>query len=355
MKKRLLSAILTGALAISVITGCGSSNTQKEENKATVSENKTEEAANGAEDADTEEFENFSVSIGVDSSVFSAQLRVAKAAGILDEYNIDAELVTYSYGIDTVNGVLLNEVQVGEANDYAVCTRAAQGANLRLVTSILSGHGDSKSLYVNKDSIQSGEDLAGANIAVASGTVNEIEVAKTLSTYGISTDDVNLLYFTSDAEMIAGFASGEADAVWLSKQFADDALAVEGARAIADLDDIDNVNIAYLVVDSSFVEENPEHVERLIRALNEATDYINENTDEAAALLSDDLGIAKEDAISGLGTYDYEIAFKQSDIDHIIDIADWSIENGLIEDAYDLNSYVYTDAIENVLPEKVDF
>ncbi|MCD7834797.1 MAG: ABC transporter substrate-binding protein [Lachnospiraceae bacterium] len=309
-----------------------------------------------ADEAETEtEYEPFSVSIGVDSSVFSAQIRVAEEAGIFEKYNIDAELVTYSYGIDTVNGVILNEVQVGEANDYAVATRASEAANLRLVTSILSGHGDSKSLYANIEEIQSGEDLAGKNIAVASGTVNELEVAKTLTTYGLTEDDVNLLYFTSDAEMIAAFASYNVDAVWLSKQYADDALAVEGAHTIADLDDIDNINIAYLVVDSTFAEENVEYVERLILALNEATEIINSDTDLSADYLTDSLGIAKEDAVNGLGTYDYDIEFTQSDVDHIVSIAEWSIENGLIENDYDLNNYIFTDAVTAVLPEKVDF
>ncbi|MCD7813501.1 MAG: hypothetical protein LUH20_05545, partial [Lachnospiraceae bacterium] len=144
-------------------------------------------------------------------------------------------------------------------------------------------------------------------------------------------------------------------AVWLSKQYADDALAVEGAHTIADLDDIDNINIAYLVVDSTFAEENVEYVERLILALNEATEIINSDTDLSADYLTDSLGIAKEDAVNGLGTYDYDIEFTQSDVDHIVSIAEWSIENGLIENDYDLNNYIFTDAVTAVLPEKVDF
>jgi NitT/TauT family transport system substrate-binding protein len=299
--------------------------------------------------------EPLQVSIGADSSVFSAQLRVAEAAGILDKYQIDAEFVTYSYGIDTVNGVILNEVQIGEANDYAVSTRASQSANLRLVTSILSGQGDSKSLYVNKEDIQTGEDLKGKKIAVASGTVNEFEVAKTLETYGIGSDEVEYYYFSSDAEMLAAYVTGEIDAVWFSKQYANEANEVEGSHTIANLADIDQVNIAYLVVDSTFAEEHEEGVERLILALDEATEFINENPEEAAKLLSDDLGIAEEDAVKGLDTYDYEIRFKESDVDHIVNVAEWSIENGLIENAYDLRSYVLTDAIKAVLPDKIDF
>jgi hypothetical protein len=42
-------------------------------------------------------------------------------------------------------------------------------------------------------------------------------------------------------------------------------------------------------------------------------------------------------------------------VDHIVNVAEWSIENGLIENAYDLRSYVLTDAIKAVLPDKIDF
>ncbi|MDO4322955.1 MAG: ABC transporter substrate-binding protein [Lachnospiraceae bacterium] len=327
MKKRYMAGIITGLILSGALAAL---NVQAEE-------------------------EPIKISIGADSSVFSAQIRVAEAAGILEEHNIDAEIVTYSYGIDTINGVILNEVQVGEANDYAVCTRAAQSSNLRLVSSILSGQGDSKSLYVNKEEIQTGEDLKGKKLAVASGTVNEFEIAKTLETYGIGKDEVEYLYFSSDAEMLAAFATGDADAVWLSKQYANEANEVEGSRTIADLSDIDQVNIAYLVVDESFANENEKAVEELIVALDEATELINNDPEKAAELLSDDLGIAKDDALKGLGTYNYKIEFKDSDLDHITSVAEWSIENGLIENAYDLRSYVLKDAITNVFPDRIDF
>ena len=313
-----------------------------------------EETADAAVETETG-YEPVDIAIGVDSSSFSAQLRIAEEAGIFEKYNINADLTTFSFGIDTINGVILGEVQVGEANDYAVATRAAQGSNLRLVTSILGGQGDSKSLYANSEDIQSGEDLAGKNLSVQSGTVNEYEWAKTLQTYGLTNEDVNFLEFSSDAEAIAAFQSKNADAIWLSKQFKDAAGEVENSHTIANLADVGGKNIAYLVADEAFLAGNEEAVERLILALNDATELINNDIDQAAEYLSANLGIAFDDAKAGLTTYDYEIRFNQSDVDHVLEVADTAIELGLIENAYDLSQYVVTDAVKAVYPDRVDF
>ncbi len=43
------------------------------------------------------------IRVGADSAAFSYQFRVAKKAGIFDKYHINAEISTFSYGIDTLN------------------------------------------------------------------------------------------------------------------------------------------------------------------------------------------------------------------------------------------------------------
>ena len=46
------------------------------------------------------------IRVGADSSSFSYQFRVAEGAGIFEKYDIDAEVFTFSYGIDTLNAAI---------------------------------------------------------------------------------------------------------------------------------------------------------------------------------------------------------------------------------------------------------
>lgn len=345
--KKILAGILTGTAVLASLAGCGS--TASVDNTAKAESTKKSASSDG-----DSKYDPITVDIGADSAVFSAQFRVAEEAGIFDKYNIKANITTYSYGIDTINGVILGEVQIGEAMDYAVATRAAEGSNLRLVSSILTGQGDSNSLYVNDPSIKTGADLKGKNLAVQSGTVNEYVWAKALESFGLTKDDVNYKPFSSDAEILAAFQSGEVDAAWLSKQFTNQIAQLKNVSAISTYGDIGVTNVAYLVVDNSFLNEHEEAVERVIKALNEATDIINNDPDTAAKYVSDSLGLAKEDAKNGFGTYTYKIDFTQDEEQHILDIADWSIKNGLIKDSYDLSKYIVTEPIKNALPDATD-
>jgi NitT/TauT family transport system substrate-binding protein len=41
-------------------------------------------------------------------------------------------------------------------------------------------------------------------------------------------------------------------------------------------------------------------------------------------------------------------------LDDVADVAAWSIENGLIKNAYDVRETLYLDAIQKVFPDRVD-
>ncbi|MDR1650355.1 MAG: hypothetical protein LBR87_01050, partial [Synergistaceae bacterium] len=60
------------------------------------------------------------IRVGADSSSFSYQFRVAEGAGIFDKYDIDAEVFTFSSGIDTLNAAILGETDSAQAADFAV-------------------------------------------------------------------------------------------------------------------------------------------------------------------------------------------------------------------------------------------
>jgi ABC-type nitrate/sulfonate/bicarbonate transport system substrate-binding protein len=297
----------------------------------------------------------FKLRIGADSSPFSFQFRVAKAKGIFEKYNIDAEVQNFAYGIDTVNAVVLDQVDVGEGMDYALSTRLSKDSDLRIAAYIVTPSFDGDSLYAVGDDIKSPADFKGKNIAVMKGTANEYVWAQTLKKFGVDPKSVNMQYFTSVAEEIASVQSGNSAAVWVGKATKSKILEIPHVKELGDYRLIDVEMKGYLVFKDQFIKEHPEIVENVLKALQEASDYIAQNPQEVVDIAYQDLKLPKEDVRKSLGTYEYTVRFNQSDYDHLNDIATWSMENGLIKNRFEVKDFLSLDILKKALPEAVTY
>lgn len=327
---------ITVLLGVAMLTGCGGK-----------SESSSADTKAGGE--------KIKIRAGADSSPFSFQFRVAKAKGLFEKYNIDADIQTFSYGIDTLNAVVLDQVDVGEGMDYAVATRLGNSGNLRVASYIATPSLDGASLYVVGDDIKSPADLVGKNIAAQKGTVNEYVWAQTFSKFGVDPKSVNMLYFSSNAEVIAAVQSGKADAIWGDKSLQSKIVEIPGIKSLGDYRLIDFEMKGYLVFKDQFIKDHPEAVENFLKALKEASEYIEKNPQETVDIAYQDLKLPKEDVRKTLETYTYDIRFSQDDYEHLNDIANWSIKTGLIKEAYAVKDFLSLESIRKALPEAVNY
>jgi NitT/TauT family transport system substrate-binding protein len=293
------------------------------------------------------------IRVGAVSISFSYQFRVAKNAGIFDKYNIDAEVFTFSYGIDTLNATILGETDSAQAADFAVASRLAEGNNLRILSHILSYKRDADLLYANDPSIAGVADLKGKKVGVQKATVNEYVWAQFFAKQGLDPNDVEQVYLSSQAELLAAFQSKQIDAYWVARENESVAKEVDGNHKLGDYNLVGFFPRAYVLLDKDFLAKNTEGAVRFLQALDEATKFINEKPDEAAAIVAKDLKIPIDAARAGIDAYHYEIRLSQEDIDNITDVAEWSIANGLIRTAYDVKEFIYLDAIQEAFPDRV--
>jgi NitT/TauT family transport system substrate-binding protein len=293
------------------------------------------------------------IRIGADASSFSYQFRVAQGAGIFKKYNLDAEVFTFSYGIDTLNAALLGETDSAQAADFAVASRLAQGNNLRILSHILTYNVDGALLYTTDESVKTAADLKGKRLGVQKATVNEYVWAQFFVKQGIDPKDVEEVYLSSHAELVAAYQAGEIDAFWASREVESAVQQVKNSRKLGNYLLAGFYPRAYVLLDKDFIAKNPGVAVNLLKALDEATTFIKEKPEEAAKIAANDLKIPGDAALAGIKAYTYEIRFSQEDIDNIRNVADWSIKNGLIKSAYDINNYIYLDAIKEAFPDRV--
>jgi NitT/TauT family transport system substrate-binding protein len=297
--------------------------------------------------------EPLKIRIGADSSSFSYQFRVAEGAGIFKKYDIDAEVLTFSYGIDTLNAAILGEVDSAQAADFAVASRLAEGNNLRILSHILTYRVDGSNLYTNNESVKTPLDLKGKKVGVQKATVNEYIWGQFFAKNGLDPKDVEQVYLSSHAELLSAFAVKEIDAFWVARENEATVQQVKNSRKLGDYSLAGFYPRAYVLLDKDFIAKNPDGVVRYLKALNEATAFIKERPDEAAEIAGRDLRIPVDAARAGIDAYQYEIRFLQEDLDDVTDVAAWSIKNGLIRKSYNIREFVDLEPLRKALPEKI--
>ncbi|GIM29764.1 sulfonate ABC transporter substrate-binding protein [Clostridium polyendosporum] len=336
--KRLLMTLVTMSLTV-LLTGCG----VKKENKANID---TKTSTN-------KEQTLIPVRFGADSGTFSIQFQVAKEKGYFEKYGIKPEISVYSYGIDTLNAALTDQVDVGEAMDFAALSRFSSG-DLKILSFIQTGKAE-KSKLLARDGISSVEELKGKKIGVQKATVNEYVVAKYLDKFNIKPNEISKEGLSSNAELIAAFERGDIKAAFFSGTFLDKALKVQGARVIGSQADIPFAPRGFLVAKDKLLKEKPEAAKRILLALNEASKWINENPEAAGEIAFKTLKLPKDGVARDLKDITNEIRLTNEDVEQLRDVYDYAVKNNLIKGGFNLKEKIVIEPLKQALPEKLGY
>ena len=164
-------------------------------------------------------------------------------------------------------------------------------------------------LYIveNGNAVNSMADLAGKTIVAAGkGSTPEYALRYLLTENGIDPDtDVTIDWKSEHAECVAALASGSATIALLPQPFVTVAQTkIENLRVALDLtaewDALDNGSgliTGVVVARKSFVEEHPAAVATFLQNYAESVDWVNGNTADAAALISE-FGIVEAAAVA---------------------------------------------------------
>ncbi len=285
----------------------------------------------------------------VDGFVLGTLIRVADAKGYLKEENIDAKLLTFSYGVDTVDAVLAGQADFGVIIDMPLLARFASG-NLASPAFIGVPNPGWHKLYVSPD-YKTAADLKGKKIAVAKGTAQEFVTRIHLRDNGIDPDkDVEMVGLTSLFEIIGAMKSGRVDAAWIwgqgIKQLGDD----PKFRYEANDSIVNQKTTALLVVSKKYLEANRDAVVATLRALGKASTVVANNLDETSEIVAK--GIAGDAAkikpiIKG---QNYSLSFEAPGIASLKSKFDFLVASGVINPAYNLADYIDLEILRQAVP-----
>jgi NitT/TauT family transport system substrate-binding protein len=194
-------------------------------------------------------------------------------------------------GNDVITSMVSGSAEIGFAGYVPAMVARSRNVPVKVVANADNGAATEKDewtkVVVPGDSdIRTVGDLAGKTIATNSlKGVGEVVVKASLEKQGVDPSSIKLIE-VGFPEMPATLEAKRVDAAWVTEPFLSQVLAREARAVDAPLTTLgrEYANAAYLTTDE-YLEENPEVVERFVRAMNRSLDYARAHPDEARKVI----------------------------------------------------------------------
>ena len=355
MKKKLFSFILASTLTIGALTGCGSTGSGDSGSGSTpagTSDNQTAdtEETQAAEDTAKEDTQGdvLEVHIGDQPSFFI--LKIAEENGYFDEEfeGTGVKIVVDNFvnqGSAIVEAMNAGDVDLGVLGTMPLVTADANDSHFVAISSVNLSE-DGFKLYAGADTgITSVEEFKGKKIGVKFSS-NEHEMLLTLlSNAGLSDTDVEIVNLSAD-DSLNSLLSGDVDGAILK---GDQLNAANEAGAVIVADNSQSGIIENLLIGrEEFVKEHPEVVTGVLKVLERAKQWIDENPEETV-----DIFVRLTDTDKEVAQVSFESRTRSISIDQDKFIAPiertlaFLISQGTIEDSLTIDDIVDTSYYEN--------
>lgn len=230
---------------------------------------------------------NDTVTIGYLPSDHDAALFVADAQGKFAENGINTKLVQFNNGGDLMTAMASGDVDVGYVGITPVLSSIEKGVPVKVISAAQT---EGSGIVVAKDSdIYSVSDLEGKKIA----TPGEASIQHMLLTYYLKQNGMDIKDVKVSAmkvpSMNDALKTDKIDAMITFEPYVSIA-EKNGARVLADSSEILPDHPCCVVVASDkFINEHTNETKTILEIHKNATDFINNTTDEAAGLLPSDI------------------------------------------------------------------
>lgn len=258
MKKRVLTLIIAGALAISAalsLTACGGDQ--------------------GTQAADSQSGEKTTVNLAYLPITHALPVFELKNELEAENSNLQVNLVKYSSWPELLEA--LNSGQVDGASVLVELAMKSKQENNDLKLAAL-GHRDGNVIVAN-ESVQTTADLKGKTFAIPHRqSSHNILMNLALKQAGLTADDVNVVEMTP-SEMPSALTTGQIDAYCVAEPFGAVGVSLGKGHVLATSEDLWKDSLCCgLVLNGKFVEENGDTAKTLVSSYKEAGDHLDDDT-----------------------------------------------------------------------------
>lgn len=216
-------------------------------------------------------------------------LSIAKNKGWFEEefkqHNAEVKWNEFQSSAPLLEGIVADRIDFSFIGDGTLVTGAAAKTPIKAI-SVTGVEGNQNSIIVKPDSpIQSIADLKGKTIAIAKGSSAHVFLIKALEKNGLKESDVKLVQLQPD-EANPAFQTGQVDAWGIWDPFVTTEVQEKRARIVASVKTMNFVAPAIMIGRDKFLQEHPDLTEAYLKVYQKAVEWLPNNIDEAAEILS---------------------------------------------------------------------
>ncbi|UZW14158.1 ABC transporter substrate-binding protein [Clostridium pasteurianum] len=238
---------------------------------------------------------------------------------------------------------------------------AANNVKIKLLAPLANATGTQCVVVRKGSNIKSAKDLEGKKVGMTSGAGILIAIRNMAKDLNV---DINKIKFVNlqVADQLSAFEKGDIDAVAVWEPWVGKAVAAGGTILFSGKESyfaekkgpVHWLDFYMTVqVTDKFYKEHPEQTVRLLKALNKATDYINNNPDKAAEIVSKEIHISKDDCKRIMSENTYSMKFDQQFVDGANTMAAFMKDMKNIKAVPNFYSYGFPDALRKANPDLV--
>lgn len=333
--KKMIAVVACAMTLTSVIAGCGQ-DTSKEASKDTSS---------------TE-----IVAYGVIDPQISAQQIIADKKGYFKEEGLNISNKFIQSGGDMSSLISGGSAQVSFESPYTDIALAANGVGIKIVAP-MANIGNTQAVVAGKNAnIVNGKDLEGKKVGIPAGAGVMIAIRNMCNELNV---DINKIQFVtlSPSDAIAALEKGDIDAMacwepWISNAKNNGGkLLFSGLKSyLGDKQgDVNWMNFyTTMQVSDTFLKEHPEEVKAMLRALKKATDFINENPDEAAEIIAKEINLDATQVKKIMSQNQYQMLYDDKFVNSCDEIANFMQETNNISTKPDFEKYADSSILKSV-------
>ncbi len=238
---------------------------------------------------------SMNVRIGWQPTLNAARYFVAQHEGLFTANGLNVEAIKFTSGPAYFSAFLSKSIDVGFMGTPPAVIGIAQGVPMQIFA-IENYAPGSEALVVRKESgINSLKDMKGKKIATKRGTSGDYALQTALKKVGLTLSDINFLDVDVSA-LIPAFSRGDIDGGWYWEPWQGEMIEA-GGKQIATDGEVGVAGGIVWVAQSDWLAQNGEIVQRLLKAVDQATAVITKDPQKAASYIVADMGVTQELAL----------------------------------------------------------
>ena len=289
-------------------------------------------------------------------NAYSGPFYVAAEKGFWKAEKLDVTEKYFTSGRMCLDALLAGSADIITVAETPVVFAGFSGQNVTIVGTISSAKNDMKVIARKDHGIYKPEDLRGKKVGMLFGAASEYFAGLFFAAYNITFKDINRVNL-NPSDMPVALIKGDIDAFVIWEPFVYNAYNVlSDAKAIRFMRG-DLYTLPFnMAVRKDFAEKHPDTVERALRGVIKANEFINQNPDEAMSIIARRIGSEVSVLKAIWKDYEFKVELAPSLLEALQREAKWAKESGIAPADVaipDYRGFIDTRPLKKIAPSKV--